>query len=229
MAGLLDHGSLRLVDLLSEAANRAIAAAERRVTYEDGRMIFASGDADQRLLIVRSGAVKMGRVGADGRETILAVLGPGHFIGLVGAMVGRVRGQNAVAVGDTTVGYLDKAEFFALMDIHPEIARAALPAALSRLSAALNFIDDVRRLPLTVHTAVLVQSMLKASGEDGVIRWNQSDIALAAGASRVSVGKALKRLENAGFIRQKYGVIEVCDPKGLANWIDAARAAHMPD
>ena len=77
----------------------------------------------------------------------------------------------------------------------------------------------MRRLPLAVHTAVLVQSMLKASGEAGVIRWNQSDIALAVGASRVSVGKALKQLENAGFILQKYGVIEVCDPKGLAAWI----------
>lgn len=229
MAGLLDHGSLKLVDLLSESANRAIEAIERRFTYEDGRMIFGAGEADQRLLIVRSGGVKMGRVGADGRETILAVLGPGHFIGLVGVMVGRVRGQDAVAVGETTLGHLDKAEFLALMDAHPEIARAALPAALSRLSAALNFIDDVRRLPLAVHTAVLVQSMLKASGEAGVIRWNQSDIALAVGASRVSVGKALKQLENAGFILQKYGVIEVCDPKGLAAWIDAARATHMPD
>lgn len=229
MAGLLEHGSLRLVDLLSESANKAIESLERRFTYEDGRMIFAAGDADQRLLIVRSGGVKIGRVGADGRETILAVLGPGHFVGLVGVMVGRVRGQNAMAVGETTLGHLDKDEFFALMDAHPEIARAALPAALSRLSAALNFIDDVRRLPLTVHTAVLLQSMLEASGEAGVIRWSQSDIALAVGASRVSVGKALKRLEKVGFIRQKYGVIEVCNPKDMAAWIDAARATHMPD
>lgn len=226
MAGLLDHGSLRLVDLLSESASRAIESVERRFTYEDGRMIFTAGDADQRLLIVRSGGVKIGRVGADGRETILAVLGPGHFIGLVGVMVGRVRGQNAVAVGETTLGHLDKAEFFALMNTHPEIARAALPATLSRLSAALNFIDDVRRLPLTVHTAILVQSMFKASEETGIIRWNQADIALAVGASRVSIGKALKRLENAGFIHQKYGVIEVCNSKGLTEWVNAARATH---
>ena len=100
---------------------------------------------------------------------------------------------------------------------------------MSRLSAALNFIDDVRRLPLTVHTAVFLQSMLEASGEAGVIRWSQSDIALAVGASRVSVGKALKRLEKVGFIRQKYGVIEVCNPADMAAWIDAARATHMPD
>lgn len=229
MTGPLDHGSLRLIDLLSAEAKAAIAASERRSIYQDGQLIFACGDRDERLLIVREGAVRMGRTDAEGREMILAVLGPGHFIGLVSMLAGRKRGQNAVAVGTTVIGHLGKDEFLSLMEIHPEIATAALPATLSRLRAALNYIDDIKRLPIHVHTAVVLEQMLDASEDAHAISWSQADIALAVGSSRVSVGKALKQLEREGLISQKYARIEIADARALATWIQAARTKYMAD
>jgi CRP/FNR family cyclic AMP-dependent transcriptional regulator len=227
MAGLLEHGSLKFIDLLSDEARTALEAVERRHTYEDGRTIYSAGDDDQRLMIVRSGAVKMGRISPEGLETIMAVFGEGHFIGLMSVMVGRKREQNAVAVGETVIGHVQHSDFIALLDVYPEIARAALPATLSRLKAALNMIDDLRRLPLAAYTAVFLQTMLETSENPGVIHWSQSDLAVAVGASRVSIGKALKQLEGEGLIVLKYGAIEVVDAQALSAWIDAARAEHL--
>ena len=227
MAGLLEHGSLKFLDLLSDDVKAALESVERRLTYEDGQMIYSAGDDDQRLMIVRSGAVKMGRISPEGLETILAVFGEGHFIGLMSVMVGRKREQNAVAVGKTVIGYIQHSEFNALMDVYPEIARAALPATLSRLKAALNMVDDLRRLPLAAYTAVFLHSMLESTEVPGVIPWSQSDLAVAVGASRVSIGKALKQLEADGLIVLKYRAIEVPDAQALADWIDAARAEHL--
>jgi len=227
MTGLLDHGSLKFLDLLSSEAQDALEAVEHRYTYEDGRTIFSSGDEGDRLIIVRSGAVRMGRVSPSGRETILAVLGQGHFIGIMGVLTGRKRTQNAVAVGDTTIGYISKAEFLAMMAEYPEIASAALPITLSRLNVALNMLDDLRLLPLPAYTAVFLQNMLDATDEPGVLKWNQSDLAVTIGASRVSVGKALKQLEAEGLVILKYGAIEVPDAQALSDWIDQARADHL--
>jgi len=227
MAGLLEHGSLKFVDLLSDEAKAALEAIERRYTYEDGQIIYSAGDDDQRLMIVRSGAVKMGRTSPEGLETIMAVFGEGHFVGLMGVLVGRKREQNAVAMGETVLGHIQHADFLSLMDVYPDIARAALPATLSRLKAALNMVDDLRRLPLTAYTAVFLQNMLETVETPGVIPWSQSDLAVAVGASRVSVGRALKQLEGEGLIALRYGAIEVLDTQALSAWIDAARAEHL--
>ncbi|KZK77494.1 cAMP receptor protein [Pseudovibrio sp. Ad13] len=227
MTGLLDHGSLKFLDLLSPTVKAALAAVEHRQTYQDGRTIFSTGDEGDRLLIVRSGAVRMGRLSPSGRETILAVLGEGHFIGIMGVLTGRKRTQIATAIGKTTIGYVLKADFLTLMDAYPEIARAALPATLSRLNVALNMLDDLRLLPLPAYTAVFLQNMLEASEVPGMLNWNQSELAIAVGTSRVSMGKALKQLENNGLIVLKYGAIAVPDEQALSDWIDAARAEHL--
>lgn len=227
MSGLLDHGSLRFLDLLKPEVQAEIEAVERRRTYDDGHMIHSRGDDGDRLMVVRSGAVRVGRVNSNGRETLLAVLGPGHFMGIIGVLTGRPRNQNAVAVGETTVGFVHKSDFLALMAKYPEIANAVLPITLKRLSVALNMLDDLRLLPLPAYTAVVLLNIHEAADEPGIVHWNQSEIAVAVGASRVSVGKALKKLEGEGLIALKYGSIEIPDVAALSDWIDAARADHL--
>ena len=227
MTGLLDHGSLRFLDLLTPEVQAEVEAVERRRTYDDGHMIHSRGDVGDRLMVVRSGAVRVGRVNSNGRETLLAVLGPGYFIGIIGVLTGRARNQNAVAVGETTVGFIQKSDFLALMAKYPEIANAVLPITLNRLSAALNMLDDLRLLPVPAYTAVMLLNLHEASGEPGIVRWNQSEIAVAVGVSRVSVGKALKKLESEGLIALKYGLIEIPDVDALSAWVDAARADHL--
>ena len=43
-----------------------------------GEVLFREGDAEDRLYIVVSGKIKLGRSGSAGRENLLAVLGPGR-------------------------------------------------------------------------------------------------------------------------------------------------------
>lgn len=227
MTGPMDHGTHRFMEMLTPTVQAEIESVERRRTYHDGSMIHSSGDDGDRLIIVRSGAVRVGRVNPNGRETIIAVLGSGHFIGIMGVLTGRPRTQNAVAVGETTVGYVQKSDFLSLMSKHPEIANAIFPITLKRLNVALNMLDDLRLLPLPTYTAVVLLNMHEASEIPGIVQWSQSELAVAIGASRVSVGKALKKLEGEGLIALKYGSIAIPDVEALSDWIDGARADHL--
>lgn len=225
MTGILDHGSLKFIDVLSPEVQSEIEAVERRHTYPDGRMIHSSGDDGDRLIIVRSGAIRVGRIDPSGKEAMLAVLGAGHVLGIIGVLTGRKRNQNAVTVGETTVGFVNKADFLSLMERRPEVAGAILPMALNRLNMAFSLFDDIRLLNLTAFTASMLLKNLPENSElSGVLHWNQSELAVAVGASRVSVGKALKKLEREGLITLKYGSIEVPDAQSLSDWIDATRA-----
>ncbi|MES0883840.1 helix-turn-helix domain-containing protein, partial [Roseibium sp. SCP14] len=99
--------------------------------------------------------------------------------------------------------------------------------ALDRLNMAFSIVDDIRLLNLTAFTAsLLLKNLPEESEVSGVLHWNQSELAVAVGASRVSVGKALKKLEQEGLIALKYGAIEIPDAKALSDWIDAARAEN---
>ncbi|OJJ11504.1 Crp/Fnr family transcriptional regulator [Alphaproteobacteria bacterium AO1-B] len=227
MAGSLDHGSLKFLDLLSPEVQSEIKGIEVRRTYQDGQMVHSSGDNGDRLIIVRSGAIRLGRVEASGKEAMLAVLGPGHVIGLIGVLTGRNRTQNAVAAGETTIGLVNKADFLAMMEKRPEIAGAILPMALDRLTIAFSIVDDIRLLNLTAFTAsLLLKNLPEESAISGVLNWNQTELAAAVGVSRVSVGKALKKLEQKKLVLLRYGAIEVPDTKALSEWIDATRAEN---
>ncbi|WP_153770201.1 Crp/Fnr family transcriptional regulator [Labrenzia sp. CE80] len=229
MTGSLDHGSLKFMDLLSPEVQSEIEAVERRRTYQDGQMIHSSGDDGDRLIIVRSGVIRVGRIEPNGKEAMLAVLGTGHVIGIIGVLTGRRRSQNAVASGVTTIGLVNKADFLKVMERRPEIAGAILPMALDRLNLAFDIVDDIRLLNLTAFTAsLLLKNLPEVSEFSGVLHWKQSELAAAVGVSRVSVGKALKKLEQERLIALKYGAIEVPDAKALADWIDAARTQNTP-
>lgn len=222
MKGALDYRSMKLEEALAPEVRDALRSAARIQHFNDGEMIYSEGDNAEDLLIIYAGSVRVGRVTTDGREMTTAVLGSGHLLGLVGMMVGK-RVQSATANGETTVGRVARSEVDRLLGTHPDLAVQLLPVLASRLQAAYDFIHDVKRLPGSVHTAAILEQMLDASPEPNVIDWSQSDIALAVGNSRVSVGKALKELERLGLIELKYARVEVPDPQRLTEWVTEQR------
>lgn len=223
MPGLLEPGSPRLTDIVSPSVQCALEQAETVKAYEGGQLIHARGDETRNLSIVRSGAVRLGRVGADGRDGTVSVMGPGQCFGVLQAMTGRPRTLDTLAVGPTRIGHIDSAKLDILLDSHPELTRTLLTVVVNRLHAALDAIDDLRRLPLPVRTGVMLLEMsASADGADSV-EWNQSDLALTLGASRVAVGRALKALEAENLVVLRYGRIDLPNPRRLKEWVARAR------
>lgn len=58
-----------------------LRASMGEVTLARGDALFHEGDPGDRLYVVTEGKVKLHRTSPDGRENMLAVLGPGELIG----------------------------------------------------------------------------------------------------------------------------------------------------
>ena len=58
-----------------------LRASMSEVTLARGDALFHEGDPGDRLYVVTEGKVKLHRTSPDGRENMLAVLGPGELIG----------------------------------------------------------------------------------------------------------------------------------------------------
>ena len=51
------------------------------IKLNKGEILFHEGDAEDRLYVVITGKIKLGRSGSAGRENLLAILGPGQMFG----------------------------------------------------------------------------------------------------------------------------------------------------
>ncbi|CAA0086935.1 Cyclic AMP receptor protein [Zhongshania aliphaticivorans] len=218
----MEENAPKLTAILGPEVRESLLSSEQRKHFNCGQTIYYQGDEAKTMIVVYSGSVRVARMTADGRQVITGVFGPGHCVGLVGLMSGK-REQDVIANGDTTVGFISRSTFDKILQSKPEFAVQLLPVVLSRFQAALNFIDDLKNQSTTVLTAIIIEQFLESSEQPNVLAWKQEDIALAAGSSRVSVGKALKELERRDLIELGYGQIMVPDVKRLTDWIKEQR------
>ncbi len=217
----LEHGIPGILDGLSDELRSALKEAEVRVRYRDGELIQARGDRTRGLRIVRSGAVRAGNVGADGQFLVLGVFGPGQTFGEPTLFSDLPRTFEVYASGPTTIGHIDKDRMEELLKEHPDLAQVFLRTLSRQLHAALEFVDDLRRLPVTAHVAKLLSTMAKIEKNTATLEVTQESLGRILGVTRMSVVRALDRLEEEGLLRRGYGRIEVLDVSALRAWVAA--------
>lgn len=218
MADLLDFGSTPLLSILPEAIGARLRAAASVVEYDDGETIHSRGDAKPGLSIIRSGAVRFANPGEDGSYVTTSILGEGHCFGEATLFARLPRAYDAIAVGETVIEQVSKTRFDRIFNEEPDLARALVIAVTHRLYAILDFLEDIRRLPLDVRAAKLIAGMARTAKQEAEVECSQSDLAFTLGVSRVSIGKALARLQNEGLITLGYGRIGVTDREKLVDW-----------
>lgn len=205
--------------LLNPDTEALIKQASSLVHYNDGQMIHSRGDNKPGLSIVESGSVFAGITDASGKQLIAGVLGPGHCFGEFTLFTNLVRTHDVTAVGDTAVYQISSGAFMSLFEQHNDIAKAMLEATLYRLHILLESMDAIRRLPVLERCAKLLLIMSYTAKMHRNIPVKQEELANTVGVSRVSMGKALKELQNLGLIELGYGTLHIPDRAALVNWL----------
>jgi len=93
--------SAPLFAALDEGA--AISLRQSMVEVNLGRSdtLFDEGDQGDRLYVIVEGKIKLGRTSSDGRENLLAILGPGEMFGELSLFDPGPRTATATSVGDS--------------------------------------------------------------------------------------------------------------------------------
>src|SRR5664279_1756564 len=66
---------------LDDDAASTLATSMSDVGLRRGEILFNEGDEGDQLYVVVDGKIKLGRTSPDGRENLLAILGPGQMFG----------------------------------------------------------------------------------------------------------------------------------------------------
>ncbi|MCC7045977.1 MAG: Crp/Fnr family transcriptional regulator [Alphaproteobacteria bacterium] len=171
-----------------------------------------------------AGQARLVRRSAEGREHVLRVLGPGATFNDAPVFDGGPNADTAVAVGPTEVGLIGQATMTAIVDRHPEVARAALKLLATRQRSLAGAVEDLALRDVTGRVARLILGCIGQhahtveKAEHACDRITRQEIASMVGSVREVVQRALKQLERDGAITLERNRIRVRDPARLERW-----------
>lgn len=205
----------------------AVEAAGVLVRYPNGATVQQRGDRKPGLSVIAQGAVRMSATDSEGERSTYIVMHSGDCFGEMTLFLDIPRTLDAVAMGETAIREVSRERFTRLLDDHPALRDHLLASLARQLSLALERLDDQRRLPAVVRLAKTLAGMAEPDGAGHIVHGSQSALAEAIASSRVTAGKALSELAEAGLVETGYGAVIIPDLAALEDWI-AERSFLMP-
>jgi CRP/FNR family cyclic AMP-dependent transcriptional regulator len=203
-------------------AAEALAQALEIAEFSRGATLFSEGEPGDRLYIVSSGKVKIGRKSPDGRENLLMVAGPSDMFGELSIFDPGPRTSSATTITEVRAVSMDRDALRAWIADRPEIAEQLLRVLARRLRRTNNNLADLifTDVPGRVAKQLLQLAQRFGTQEGGALRvthdLTQEEIAQLVGASRETVNKALADFAHRGWIRLEGKSVLISDSERLA-------------
>ena len=201
---------------LAELAERFVSR-----TFERGAVIFRQGEDGDALYLVNDGAVKISCLSPDGREVVLAVMGPGQVFGELSLFDKGVRTADATAMEDTVALALSHEEFRPFLIEHPTVSIQLLEVLAGRLRETGEALQDVifSDVPGRLAKRLLdLSAKYGTSDPEGVLidlQLTQEELAQMVGAARESVNKAVASFVSRGWLAMRGRRYVVTDEHAL--------------
>ncbi|MDQ6874308.1 MAG: Crp/Fnr family transcriptional regulator [Actinomycetota bacterium] len=208
---------------VDEEAAGALSSSLEYLDLGRGETVFAEGEPGDSLYIVLSGKVKVGRRASDGRENMLAIMGPSDMFGELSSFDPGPRTATAVAVTDVRLARLRHASLRPWMAQRPQIAEQLLRVLARRLRRTNDALADLIFTDVPGRVAKNLLELAARFGSrdsEGAMRvthdLTQEELAQLVGASRETVNKALADFAGRGWLRLEGKTVVILDDHRLA-------------
>ncbi len=193
------------------------------IDFPCGHTVFAEGEPGDRLFIIISGKVKIGRRSPDGRENLLTIMGPSDMFGDLSIFDPGPRTLSATTITEVRAVSMDRDALRGWIADRPEIAEQLLRVLARRLRRTNNNMADLMFIDVPGRVA---KQLLKLAQRFGIQEGDglrvthdltQEEIAQLVGASRETVNKALADFVHRGWIRLEGRSVLISDSEHLAS------------
>ncbi|OFE18777.1 Crp/Fnr family transcriptional regulator [Humibacillus sp. DSM 29435] len=210
-----------LFKALDDEAAAALQGEMARLHMERGDVLFHEGDPGDTLYVIAEGKIKLGRTSPDGRENLVAILGPGEMFGELSLFDPGPRTMTATAVAEAQLLVLRNESLMAVLTGRPGVATALLAALAQRLRRTNEHLADLvfTDVPGRVAKALLDLSERFGRPVEGGLMVShdltQEELAQLVGASRETVNKALADFATRGWLRLEARAVLLQDVERL--------------
>ncbi|HUK86787.1 MAG TPA: Crp/Fnr family transcriptional regulator [Terriglobales bacterium] len=208
-----------------EVAFLAARAVPRK--FQAGETIFSEGEPCTGLWVVESGAIRIFKSSAGGREQVLGVERTGGSVAELPVFDGGAYPASTMAVEDSTMLFVSKKDFQALCLEHPEVALKVLRVVGARLRRLVGIIEELsfttvrHRLAAQLVRLAEHQGKKTPQGLEFTLPNNQ-ELAAQIGTVRELVSRNLSRFQAEGAIKMDGKTVVVTDLKALQDELESA-------
>ena len=183
-------------------------------TADRAEMVLLEGESAENLYFVASGAVKVFKTSAEGKEQILSIVRPGESFNDVPIFDGGPNPASARAMGPVLLYGIKKNDMEAILRDHPQIALNVIKVLARRVRHLVSLVEDLSFRHVISRVAKILLEHIGGEMGRGP-RLTQQEMAAMAGTAREVVGRSLKALEEEGAIKLDRHRIIITDKEAL--------------
>ena len=184
----------------------------RRTTreYRESQTIFSQGDRADAVFFVHSGKVKVAVLSQQGKQAVVALLGPGDFFG-EGCLAGQpLRMATATAMTDSSIVALPKPAMLRALHENPKFAETFTTYLLTRsIRMEEDLVDQLfnsseKRL---ARILLLLANFGKEGRPESVVpKISQETLAEMVGTTRSRISHFMNKFRKLGFVDYNGGL-----------------------
>jgi CRP/FNR family cyclic AMP-dependent transcriptional regulator len=178
--------------------------------YPKDQMVFSQGDPANAVFYIQKGKVKLTVVSNAGKEAVIAILGPGDFLGEGCLTAQPIRMATATAISDCSIVRLERTAMIRVLHEEPAFSEMFLAYVLSRnMRIEEDLVDQLFNSSEKRLARVLL--LLANFGKQGkpeplIAKISQETLAEMIGTTRSRVSFFMNKFRKMGFIEYNGGL-----------------------
>lgn len=191
----------------------ATGTSARTVRFRTDAVIFAQGAPATSVFYLREGSVKLAVLSSGGKEAVVAVLGPGDFLG-EGCLTGQpLRMGSATAITATTLLRVRKQDMIRMLHEHADFSDRFISHMLARnIRIEEDLVDQLfnsseKRLARTL--LLLARYGTEQATQHVLPKLSQETLAEMIGTTRSRVNFFMNKFRKLGLIAYDGGGLKV--------------------
>ncbi|NUQ73464.1 MAG: Crp/Fnr family transcriptional regulator [Polyangiaceae bacterium] len=191
--------------------------------YAPGEVLFREGEPGDTMFVIQSGAARITK-SVGGEEKLLAVLGPGEFLGELAILNSKPRTATATVVEPMRCLLIEKKTLEAMVAKSTEISLRLIKKLASRLDAANSLIEILMHTDPKARIMLALSRHAAAYGErteEGIrLRTTTADIASEVGVDEDVASDVIARLRRLRLVSDEGGELVVADVGRLQEFLE---------
>ncbi len=192
-------------------------------------MLFREGESGDVMFVIQSGAVRISKE-VGGTDKVLAVLGPGEFLGEMAILNGKPRTATATVLETARCLVIEAKTLESMVAKNAEIAMRLIKKLAKRLDSADTLVEILMHRDPKARVMLALSRHADAFGEatDGGIRvrTTAADLADEVGVDRSVADEVMTRLRRLRLVQEEPSSIIVADVGRLQDFVEFLEMPH---
>lgn len=191
---------------------RVLETLAPTLVYQRSSMIYWQGDTADRLYYLKKGKIRIFLASPDGAERTLRVQQTGGVFGEAAFFDGGPRMSSARALEKSEIVAVSRRVLLDSLQKEPGLALAMMRALSARVRMLSSQVDSMAFLQADRRLARFLAESAP------VIQCSHEELGERIGASRITITRAVQKLQQRGWIQSQYHAIRIFDPVALLDY-----------